>query len=322
MAASSVSRSFAASIRSTNSIISSTAAFCTTCCGIWWRPRASIGSPRIEWRVIARLIMTLTAEGAKRTWSTGAGRIGMVRCCLAYAAAIVVYSAAAPYSFAQAEPRAVIELFTSQGCSSCPPADQLLGELADDPSLVSVSVPVDYWDYLGWKDTLADPRNTARQKAYAHARGDGQVYTPQVVVNGSLHALGSDKAAIELAIAASRKNGAMSLLPTLALTDGRLNVSVPDAADLHTGAEVWLFGLRKTAIVAIGRGENKGRAITYHNVVRRWVKLGDWTGKANSWSIPVQTLKGTNIDEAAVLVQSGTVEKPKTILGATLAAIH
>jgi len=245
----------------------------------------------------------------------------MVRCCLAYAV-IVVYSAAAPYSLAQAEPRAVIELFTSQGCSSCPPADHLLGELADDPSLVSVSVPVDYWDYLGWKDTLADPRNTARQKAYAHARGDGQVYTPQVVVNGSLHALGSDKAAIELAIAASRKNGAMSLLPTLALTNGRLNVSVPDAADFHTGAEVWLFGLRKTATVAIGRGENKGRAITYHNVVRRWVKLGDWTGKANSWSIPVQTLKSANIDEAAVLVQSGTVEKPKTILGATLAAIQ
>ena len=158
----------------------------------------------------------------------------MVRCCLAYAAAIVVYSAAAPYSFAQAEPRAVIELFTSQGCSSCPAADRLLGELAGDPSLVSVSVPVDYWDYLGWKDTLAGPRNTARQKAYAHARGDGQVYTPQVVVNGSLHALGSDKAAIELAIAASRKSGAMSLVPTLAFADGRLNVTVPDATDART----------------------------------------------------------------------------------------
>jgi hypothetical protein len=245
----------------------------------------------------------------------------MVRCCLAYAV-IVVCSAAAPYSFAQAGPRAVIELFTSQGCSSCPAADQLLGELSGDPSLVSVSVPVDYWDYLGWKDTLADPRNSARQKAYAHARGDGQVYTPQVVVNGSLHALGSDKAAIELAIAASQKNGAMSLVPTLALADGRLDVTVPDATDARTPAEVWVFGLVKAATVAIGRGENKGRAITYHNVVRRWVKLGDWTGKANSWSIPVQTLKGANIDEAAVLVQSGTVEKPKTILGATLAAIR
>src|SRR6185437_9593644 len=87
------------------------------------------------------------------------------------------------------EPRAVIELFTSQGCSSCPAADKLLGELAADPSLVPISVPIDYWDYLGWKDTLADPRNTARQKSYAHVRGDGQVYTPQVVVNGSVHAL-------------------------------------------------------------------------------------------------------------------------------------
>src|SRR5713226_705298 len=108
----------------------------------------------------------------------------------------------------RAEPRAVIELFTSQGCSSCPAADKLLGELARDPTLVTISVPIDYWDYLGWKDTLADPRNTARQKAYAHVRGDGQVYTPQVVVNGALHALGSDKAVIEAAIASSRKNSA------------------------------------------------------------------------------------------------------------------
>ena len=248
----------------------------------------------------------------------------MVRCCLAYAAVVICSSV--PQSSVQAEPRAVIELFTSQGCSSCPPADRLLGELAADPSLVPVSVPVDYWDYLGWKDTLADPRNTARQKAYAHARGDGQVYTPQVVVNGLLHALGSDKAAIELAIAASRKSGVksgvMSLRPTISLDEGRLKVTVPDLIDAQMGAEVWVLGLVKTATVAIGRGENKGRAITYHNVVRRWMKLGEWTGKANSWSIPVQTLKGANVDEAAVVVQSGTTEKPKAVLGATLAAIQ
>jgi hypothetical protein len=245
----------------------------------------------------------------------------MVRHCLAYAA-VVICSSMAPHSSAQAEPRAVIELFTSQGCSSCPPADQLLGQLTADPSLVAVSVPVDYWDYLGWRDTLADPRNTARQKAYAHARGDGQIYTPQVVVNGVLHALGSDKAAIELAIAASRKNGVMSLRPTLSLDEGRIKVTVPDLVDAQMGAEVWLLGLVKAATIAIGRGENKGRAITYHNVVRRWIKLGEWTGKANSWSIPVQTLKGANVDEAAVVVQSGTTEKPKAILGATLAAIQ
>src|SRR5947209_12227934 len=281
--------------------------------------RASIGSPRIEWRVIEALTMT-PGGGGKRKLVERAGRTGMVRCCLAYAV-IVVYSAAAPYSFAQAEPRAVIELFTSQGCSSCPPADQLLGELADDPSLVSVSVPVDYWDYLGWKDTLADPRNTARQKAYAHARGDGQVYTPQAVVNGSLHVLGSDKAAIERAIAESRKNGAMPVLPvTLARADGQLNIAIADGREAR--AEVWLCGLIRAATIAIGRGENKGRTITYHNVVRRWVKLGDWTGKAHSWTVPMQTLKGDGIDEAAILIQGGTMEKPKAIVGATLAAIQ
>jgi hypothetical protein len=245
----------------------------------------------------------------------------MAHRCLAYA--VVVVCSAAPLSLVQAEPRAVVELFTSQGCSSCPPADKLLGELANDPSLVAISVPIDIWDYLGWKDTLADPRNTARQKAYAHVRGDGQIYTPQVVVNGSLHVLGSDKTAIERAIEKSRKSGAMTSPPvTLAMADGRVNVSIADAPDAHPAAEVWLCGLIKAVTIAIGRGENKGRTVTYHNVVRRWLKLGDWTGKTNSWSVPTQTLKGDGIDEAAILVQSGSVEKPKVILGATLAAIH
>jgi hypothetical protein len=245
----------------------------------------------------------------------------MVRRYLAYAVAVIC-SSAAPHVSAQAEPRAVIELFTSQGCSSCPAADKLLGELAADPSLVPISVPIDYWDYLGWKDTLADPRNTARQKAYAHVRGDGQVYTPQVVVNGSLHALGSDKSAIEFAIAKSRKIGAMSLPSVaLAIADGRLHAAVPEVADVRAAAEVWLLGLTKAATIVIGRGENKGRTVTYTNVVRRWIKLGDWNGKASSWSVPMQTIKGDGIDEAAIVVQGGTTEKPKAILGATLAAI-
>jgi hypothetical protein len=242
-----------------------------------------------------------------------------MRDCLA-CAVILLCSMSSPSS-AQSEPRAVVELFTSQGCSSCPPADKLLGELAADPSLVAISIPIDYWDYLGWKDTLADPRNTARQKAYAHARGDGQVYTPQAVVNGALHVIGSDKGAIEHAIAETRKNGATPVLPiAVTLTDGQLTAMIADGKD--TRAEVWLCGLTKAVTIAIGRGENKGRTITYHNVVRRWMKLGDWTGTANSWSIPVQTLKGGNIDEAAVLLQSGTTEKPKAILGAALAAIQ
>jgi len=243
----------------------------------------------------------------------------MVRRCLAYAV-VVACSSIASQAIAQAPPRGVVELFTSQGCSSCPAADKLLGELAADVSLVAISVPIDYWDYLGWKDTLADPRNTARQKAYAQVRGDGKVYTPQVVVNGSLHVLGSDRAAIEHALTKSRKYGAMALPPvTLAPADGRLNVGVGDAAG--ASAEVWLCGLVKAVTIAIGRGENKGREITYHNVLRRWIKIGDWTGKANTWSVPMQTLKGDGIDTAVVLVQSGTAEKPKAILGAALASL-
>src|SRR3954452_16444821 len=101
---------------------------------------------------------------------------------------------------AYAEPRAVVELFTSQGCSSCPPADRIIGELARDPSVIALSMPIDYWDYLGWKDTLADARFSARQKAYSQVRGDRKVYTPQVVVNGSAHVIGSDRAGIDRAI--------------------------------------------------------------------------------------------------------------------------
>jgi hypothetical protein len=252
----------------------------------------------------------------------------MVRRCLAYAV-IVACSSVASQASAQAQTRAVVELFTSQGCSSCPAADKLLGELAADPTLVAISVPIDYWDYLGWKDTLADPRNTARQKAYAQARGDGKVYTPQAVVSGSVHALGSDKVAIEYGIAKSRKLGAMSLPPvTLVRANGGLKVAVADAPLPHAGegkdasAEVWLWGLAKAVTIAIGRGENKGRDITYHNVLRRWIKLGDWTGKGNSWSVPIETLKGDGIDTAVVLVQGGTAEKPKAILGAALASLR
>ena len=124
-------------------------------------------------------------------------------------------------------------------------------------------------------------------------RGDGQVYTPQVVVNGSVHALGSDKAAIEHAIKQSRQNAVTLSLPvTLPSRDGRVSVSAPDGAPPPRGSvEVWLCALAKAVTVAIGRGENNGRTITYHNVLRRWVKLGDWTGKANAWSVPLQALK-------------------------------
>jgi hypothetical protein len=233
---------------------------------------------------------------------------------------------AAPVS--AGEPRAVIELFTSQGCSSCPPADRLMGELARDPSLVALSLPVDYWDYLGWKDTLALHGHTNRERAYANARGDRAVYTPQVVVNGVAHVLGSDKAAIENAIAQTRASAKPLTLPvTIALADGKVMVNVPAAKGAQASGEVWLCPITNEVPVAIGRGENHDRTLTYTNVVRRWVKLGDWRGNAETFSMPVADLPDADfalkdIDQLAVIVQSGVAAKPGLMLGAATVALR
>ena len=219
------------------------------------------------------------------------------------------------------EPRAVLELFTSQGCSSCPPADRLVGQLASDPSLIALSVPIDYWDYLGWRDTLAKPAHSARQRAYARARGDGQVYTPQIVVNGAADALGSDQAAIERAITqTNHKSGAMSLPVILAVNSGTINVSV-SAAQNVAAAEVWLCPIAKAVPVAIGRGENRGHTVTYHNVVRNWLKLGTLSAQS-SWNVPVSQIRAEGIDAAAVIVQGGSHDEPGIILGAALTEIR
>jgi len=229
----------------------------------------------------------------------------------------------------RAEPRAVIELFTSQGCSSCPAADKLVGEYAQEKSVIALTLAVDYWDYLGWKDTLALASHTKRQRAYAGARGDREVYTPQAVINGAVHALGSDKAAIEKAIKKSREQAAaLGLVVTMAVADDKVTVSVPaardgkDQAQTPLQAEIWLCPMTRTIPVAIGRGENNGRTIAYSNVVRRWIKLGEWTGKAETFSVPLKELQNGSIDSAAVVVQSGVASAPKLMLGAAHVALR
>jgi hypothetical protein len=226
------------------------------------------------------------------------------------------------------EPRAVIELFTSQGCSSCPAADKVISELARDPSLLTMSLAVDYWDYLGWKDTLALHGHSIRERAYADARGDREVYTPQVVVNGIAQVLGSDKAAIEKAIAQTRATAAPLKLPvSIAVADGTVTVTVPASKDEHDGGEVWLCPITSKAPVAISRGENRGETLTYTNVVRRWVKLGDWHGNAATFSVPVANLANADFaladaDGLAVIVQSGVAAKPGLMLGAATASLR
>jgi hypothetical protein len=236
---------------------------------------------------------------------------------IAYLAALGVCASVMMASSANAQTRGVIELFTSQGCSSCPPADKLLGELIRDPSMVAFSLPVDYWDSLGWKDTLADPRNSERQRAYARVRGDRGVYTPQMVVNGTAHVVGSDKAAIQGALAAARAS--LSVPVTAAVNGGDLNVTVPDGKG---AGEVWVYALAKEIPVAVGRGENRGRTVAYHNVARHWQKLGDWNGKAASWTVPVNQLTSGGADTAAVVVQGGTAQDPGAMLGAVVASLR
>jgi hypothetical protein len=243
---------------------------------------------------------------------------------VALAALLGALSAAAmPVSAASAEPRAVVELFTSQGCSSCPPADNLLGELAKDQSLLALSLPIDYWDYLGWKDTLARAPHTARQRGYAAMRGDRQVYTPQIVVNGSVHVLGSDRNAIESAIKKTQKlPGTLSVPVKVSVNGDHVNVAVAAADRPVASSEVWLCATTRSVPVAIGRGENRGRTVTYHNVVRKWVRLGPWAGTTQTWTVPKNELGSDGVDSVAVLIQAGTVESPGTILGAAIAAIR
>ena len=249
-------------------------------------------------------------------------RGGRIARSVAFVCIAMVWSASAQAEPRQGEPRAVIELFTSQGCSSCPPADKLIAEYSRDPSVVALTLAVDYWDYLGWKDTLAMSGHSNRQRAYAKARGDRQVYTPQAVVDGALHALGSDKAAIERAIKQAREQNALALPVTVERAGDKVTVTVPASEGEKGPAEVWLCPISKSVSVTIGRGENTGHTITYSNVVRRWIKLGDWTGKAETYSVPVADFQNGSIDSAAVLVQSGVASSPKVMLGAAQLAIR
>ncbi|HEX2216003.1 MAG TPA: DUF1223 domain-containing protein [Xanthobacteraceae bacterium] len=246
----------------------------------------------------------------------------MTRLCARIVLPLLMLASSAPGA-ALAEPRGMIELFTSQGCSSCPPADKLIAELARDDSLVVISLPIDYWDYLGWKDTLARPRHTARQRGYASVRGDREVYTPQAVINGIVHVVGSDRNAIEDAIARTRGHAAALTVPIHAsLVGGELKVEIKPAKKAESVAEVWLCTIAKAIPVAIKRGENRGRTITYHNVVRKWIKLGVWNGGEQNWTVPPSELQSEEADLVAVLLQTGSIENPGAVLGAATAPLR
>jgi hypothetical protein len=230
---------------------------------------------------------------------------------LAALCALAVLAGVAASAFAGEGRPVLVELYTSQGCSSCPPADALLAKLTQRQGLIAMSLPITYWDMLGWKDTLASEANTRRQKAYAAAMGRGGVYTPQVVVDGAKDVVGSREDDVEAAIdaAALPANLPLSVGIGLARTPPGLHVTIaasPDSASKNKlNATIWMFRLRSAVTVHIGAGENKGRTWTYRNVVSDIKELGRWNGRAVSLDLPPADAKTPPHDGVVVVLQQG-----------------
>ncbi|MDQ0325660.1 hypothetical protein J2R99_001509 [Rhodopseudomonas julia] len=213
----------------------------------------------------------------------------------------------------RSETKAVIELFTSQGCSACPPADAFLNELSSRDDVVILSLPVDYWDYLGWKDTLAQPENTARQRAYAAVRGDGKVYTPQMVVNGHGHYVGSNRHKITSLLATAH----LPVSVSLSRTHKRLNVDIGAGTPPQDGmVTVRLVTFLKKAEVPIRSGANHGRTLTYRNVVLDNEPIGMWDGKAMQLVLPTDAVMEGPGRGCAIILQIESDKGPGRILGA------
>jgi hypothetical protein len=207
----------------------------------------------------------------------------------------------------------VVELFTSQGCDTCPPADAVLAQIADRKDVIALSLPVTYWDMLGWKDTLATDANTRRQKAYAGAMGHGAVYTPQMIIDGTTDMVGNRAQAVDAAIAA-REASNDPVHVTLHATAGEVHIAI-GAASGEQDATIWLFRILSKATVKVGAGENNGRTLTYRNIVRDVKSIGLWKGQAVSIDLPRADPAAPQHDAIAVVVQQGGYGR---VLGAAM----
>lgn len=204
----------------------------------------------------------------------------------------------------------VVELFTSQGCNSCPPADALLGELKGRDDVLAFAFHVDYWDYLGWRDPFASPDHTARQRSYAKRLPRRAAYTPQMVIDGRFDAVGSDRRRVTRAIEdAASLQVAMEM--SLDAAAGRLTLAA--APDLRGVATVWLVAYDREHATSIRRGENAGKRLAYHNVVRLYESIGRWDGRATSFAVDLAA--AANHDGLAILVQENET-------GPVIGALH
>ncbi len=234
--------------------------------------------------------------------------------------------------------RAVVEIFTSQSCSACPPADQTVARYADDRDMLVMTFPVDYWDYLGWTDTLATRISAQRQFAYADRRRDRQVYTPQVIIDGA-KVSGGNSADIARDIAQATADAhQLPVGVSLALEEGVLRIRVSAAGQGYRNATIWLASLDPDESVAVTGGENSGRTLHYRNIVRDLRAVGIWTGSPVEIGLPAAAIVTGQPAAAvpgsppapgapkaparyrwrsAVLVQAESDNKPGEILGAS-----
>ncbi|NAZ35557.1 thioredoxin family protein [Rubellimicrobium sp. CFH 75288] len=172
----------------------------------------------------------------------------------------------------------VVELFTSQGCSSCPPADAMMAELAKMDGIIALSLHVDYWDYIGWPDSFASPAFSARQEAYARAAGERMVYTPQIIVGGTDRLVGGDAVAVMERLHA---HGGRTTPVALHLSreGGRLRIEA-EAREAVPPLVVHVVRYDPHEEVEITGGENAGLTVAYSNIVTAWERVGEWDGRA------------------------------------------
>jgi len=228
------------------------------------------------------------------------------------AAALIAAPACAVAAEVRDHPKAVVELFTSEGCSSCPKADARLTELGKQPDVIALAYHVDYWDYIGWPDGFGSKLNTERQKAYAASWGKSMIFTPQLVINGQKGVVGSRDSEVTEAIGAAK----LDLPVGLTLGANMLDVAVGPQAG-GGNAMVWLITFKDHAKVAIERGENAGRTMDYTQIVTGRQMLGMWDPVAGTHlKLPLSELMTDGANGAVILVQSDKNGLPGPILGA------
>ncbi len=228
----------------------------------------------------------------------------------------VAMATAVPAYADEARPEAVIELFTSQGCYSCPPADTALEQLIQEGDTLALAFHVDYWNYLGWVDTLSSHENTERQYGYARTMQRSGVYTPQAVVNGRAEMVGSRLGSIKSSVSTLKDEGKGLTVPIdVAMKNGKMEISI----GAGTGkADVVVAYFKRQESVKITRGENAGKTISYWNSVTKLSTVGMWDGSATVVTLPMSVLESSKSDGCAILLQSfGDGGEPGPIYGAT-----